>query len=95
MKRTLQQRYEAICKEYIRLFCDKQGLSFSYWLGTVIGGAVVFSGDYCFNFGDIVYDIDTDQPGGLIMNWMDDGIENDKKSLNYYAYSKGLRYSDI
>jgi hypothetical protein len=45
-----------------------------------------------FNFQDIVWDINSKQPKGLIVDWYYESIENPKKSMNYYSYTKGLRY---
>jgi len=94
---TLKDRYEKICNEYIKIFSDKQDIQFDEWMGGIVGGVAGFISEYYFNFSDIVYDINSDQPKGLILRWQDDYLENvpNGRNINYYSYSKGLRYSDL
>ena len=91
---TLKDRYKSICEEYANMFLQKQDFSEYYWIGDQIGGVVDFNEAYSFNFGDIVYDIDTNQPKGLIMEWQDSCLEHDNL-INYTSYCMGLRHKDI
>ena len=97
----LKAQYEAICNEYVQKFANKQGLEFDKdaWVGGTVGGIVCLS-DYFFDLADIVLDINTRQPKGLILKWQNDSIEAHMENpftenINYYSYSKGLRYSDL
>lgn len=94
---NLKTKYERICNEYIKVFSEKQGLVFDGWIGNQVGGVAEFIEEYFFNLSDIVYDINSEQPKGLILHWQDDYVENapNGRNINYYSYSKGLRYSDL
>ena len=85
---TLQKRYETNCNEYINRFCKKQELDFEYWVGDV----------YFFNFTDIVWDINSNQPKRLILDWLEDCLDEQKTAIgiiNYFSYSKGLRFTNL
>lgn len=92
--KELKSGYNYYCGEYISKFCEKHELDFDGWTGNTIGG-IACCGDCYFNFQDIVWDINSEQPKGLILEWYWDTLDNPKKSINYYSFSKGLRYSDI
>ena len=91
----LKEQYEMIVSEYIRKFCNKQGLAFEHWAGDAIGGIACFGDIFYFNFSDIVFDINSRQHKGLIISWLYDSVDNPGKSINYFSYSKGLRCGDI
>lgn len=92
----LESRYENICNEYIKLFCSKQGIDFDFWMGGKVGGCASFCEQYSFNLQDIIWDINNKCKKGLILQWQNDYIENqDKKMINYFSYSKGLRFKDF
>lgn len=95
----LKARYEKACNEFIELFCSKQEMVFEFWVGGEIGECAVF-GDLSFTFSDIVYDINTKQPKGLILKWYEDSVDYqlanpNKSNINYFSYSKGLRHKDL
>lgn len=99
----LASLYKIICNEYVRKFAKKQGLTFEYWIADSVGETACFNADCSFNFSDIVYDIDTRQPKGLIIEWQNDLINEIEKcvkyydqpaKINYYTYSKGLRFKE-
>jgi hypothetical protein len=95
---TLQRRYEINCNEYIKRFCKKQELDFEYWVGDNIGGVASFGDVYFFNFTDIVWDINSNQPKGLILDWLEDCLDQQKTVIgiiNYFSYSKGLRFTNL
>lgn len=85
--------YEAICNDYIQEFCKKQGLYFEDWVGDSVGEIANIS-SYYFYFSDIKYDIDTNQPAGQIIDWMDDQGQSETR-FNYFSYSLGLRGETI
>ena len=99
---SIKDRYEAVCLEYIKLFCEKQEVDFDGWVGDEIGGVAsfVFVGEYYFHLSDIILDIDTNQPKGLILNWQNEGVDfnkltKDTKHINYKSYTMGLRLNQI
>jgi hypothetical protein len=95
---TLENKYKECCTEYINRFCEKQGLVFEYWVGDIIGGVASFGDTYFFNFQDIVWDINSNQPKGLILNWLEDLLDEQKTTIgivNYFSYTKGLRFTDL
>jgi len=86
-----RQRFNAACMDYIETFCRKQGLTFEYWVPDQVGQVAVCV-DFYFNFHDIVWDVDSGQPEGLIIKWYDECLTNQKKTINYPSYSKGMRF---
>ncbi len=92
MKRSqLKKQYEKSCVAYIEKFCDKQGMVFNGWIGDQVGG-VAYCNDFFFNFLDIVWDINSGQKKGLIVDWYYNGMT---EGINYFNYTKGLRISDL
>lgn len=92
--KDLKEAYEKVCNDYLDLFCKKQGIIFEGWVSDQIGG-IVFCDEYFFSFPDIVWDVNSDQPKGLIMDWYHENMELPEKSINYFSYTKGLRVADI
>lgn len=90
----LRQTYEFVCNEYAQKFANRQEMEFDVWVGNEVGGVGHFN-DFTFNFRDIVWDVNTKQPKGLIIDWYYESIDNHPKYINYYSYSKGLRYEDL
>jgi hypothetical protein len=86
----LKKEYELICSKYINVFCKKQDLDFNGWAAENIGG-IAICGDFYFNFQDIVLDINSKQPNGLIIEWYYNKIDNEGRIINYYSYTKGGR----
>jgi len=98
----LKHNYIKACMAYVKKFSDKQELEFEDFLGLEdYDCSVAQFGDYYFNLSDIIYDIETNQPAGLIMQWQDDSIDYNMNidtfgdTINYKSYSKGLRYAGI
>lgn len=91
----LKKQYEFVCNEYVTKFCNKQELDFDGWVGDNIGCIAYFGDVFFFNFQDIVWDINTKQKKGLIIEWLYESIDNAENSINYYSYTKGLRYENI
>jgi hypothetical protein len=83
----LKKQYEAVCNEYVNRFCEKQGLVFEDW-GIGGPGGMCLCGDYFFNFMDIVWDINSEQPPGLILKWYDEMVDNPTEAVNYWAYAR-------
>ena len=91
---TLKEQYKLIVEEYIHEFCNKQDVSFEFWVADQIGGIACFGDILYFNFLDIVYDIDSLQPKGQILEWIYYSVDNHYKSIDYISYSKLLRLAD-
>ena len=91
----LKKQYEIVVSEYVQKFCNKHELEFEHWVGNDIGGIACFGDIFFYNFQDIVWDINSKQPKGLIIQWLYDCCDNAEKSINYFSYSKGLRFSDL
>lgn len=96
---ALNKRYAEVVNAYVEKFCKKQGLEFEYWVSDKVGEIGVF-GDYYFSVREIIHDLDTKQPKGLIMQWQDDGVEANLHqgitgNINYASYARGLRYEDL
>lgn len=86
----LKNRYETACNEYVKLFCAKQEMEFEGWIADIIG-EIACCNDFFFNFHDIVWDINSEQPKGMIIDWYYSCLESTEKAINYYSYTKGLR----
>lgn len=86
----LKKIYEYLCNEYIKAFCNKQSLTFHGWVADQIGGIACFNGFY-FNFQDIVWDVNSKQKKGVIIDWYYENLETPEKSINYFNYTKRLR----
>jgi hypothetical protein len=96
--KELQRQYEFICNEYVRKFCNKQGMQPSFWVANLVGDIVCIDEYYFFNFSDIVLDINSKQPKGAILEWYDDNEaqrSEGKGIINYYSYALGLRVKDL
>lgn len=91
----LKKQYKFVVSEYIHKFCNKQNVSFEFWVADKIGGTACFGDVLYFNFMDIIYDINSKQPKHQIINWIYESIDNPEKLISYYNYSKGSRWSDF
>lgn len=89
------KKYEQICNEIVKEFCKKQELDFDpeMWVAGEVGG-VICLGDYYFNLLDIVRDLKTMQPKGLILDWYNETLDEKDEGIyiNYKSYTMGLRY---
>ena len=86
--------YELSCNLIVEAFAKKQGLTFDGWVGDDIGVMASFDDEYFFPMENMVHDLKTGQPKGLITKWQDHAVEKHLKtgkSINYKSYSKGLR----
>lgn len=83
---TLKQAYESACNDYLKAFCEKQEMECGYWVGDIVGG-IAYCSDFFFNFQDIVWDINSNQPKGRIIKWYDYSITAENP-VNYYFFTK-------
>ena len=86
-KLNLKKQYEFVCNEYVIIFCDKQEIDFDGWVGDTIGG-IACCNDFYFNFQDIVWDVNSNQPKGTIIDWYSQNLYSPENSKNYYSYTK-------
>jgi hypothetical protein len=91
--KTLKEKYEDVCNEYVKKFCKKQGMSFEFWVDSV--GGIVLCSDFYLNFLDIVWDINSNQPEDRIIDWYDDMIiKYPKETVNYFTYCKQITHNE-
>lgn len=90
----MRRKLNKILKKYIKKFEKKHGLTFEFSVSDDLMDVICFGDVLFFSINDIVYDIDTKQPEGLIIDWLYDSMYQDKY-INFYSYSKGLRYEQI
>lgn len=86
--KKLSKEYKRVCEDYVKIFCNKQDMDFDGWASDVVG-EIAWCNDFCFNLHDIVIDINTDQPKGLIVEWY--YSLNDNFKPNYFSYTLGFR----
>lgn len=96
----LNKQYNFVCNEWVQKFCNKQQLDFDGWVGDEIGGIASFSCQYFFNLSDIILDLNTKQPKGLILDWQSDAVDFNMfnpspQNINYKSYTMGLRFDNL
>lgn len=90
----MRKKLNKILKKYIKKFEKKHDCRFEHAVSDNLMGIICFGDVLFFDINDIIYDIDTNQPKGLIIDWLYDGIYQDNY-INFKSYSKGLRYEQI
>jgi hypothetical protein len=84
---------------YVKKFEKKHGYNLDYEFGEFKNEMCNFGDHYYFSISDIIFDIETKQPKGLIFQWLDDYVEYSYKKnvtkINYKSYSMGLRYENL
>lgn len=80
-------------KEYIEKFSEKQCITFEFWLDEEEGITSFMQGLYpvYINYKDIVYDIESNQPKGRILEWYNYVIDNFnyvEDIVSYFDYCK-------
>lgn len=93
--KTLKTNLENAVSDIIKAFEKKQGVSFQFFVSDYVTGVACFGDVLYLNISDIWYDLLTEQPKGLIINWLEDCLENENKTINYHSYSIGLRFEDV
>jgi hypothetical protein len=73
--KQLNNQYESICNQWIEKFCTKQDLDFDGWIADEVGGIASFACQYFFNLSDIILDLITKQPKGLIISWQIEDVD--------------------
>jgi hypothetical protein len=98
--KELNKHYEFVCNEWVKKFCNKQLIDFDGWVSNEVGGIASFCCQYFFSLSDIILDINTKQPKGLIFQWQSDGVDFNlsntvPQNINYKSYTMGLRYEQL
>lgn len=83
----MKQKLEKILKEYIDLFCEKQGLNFDFCVQDDYLGVICFNYDLFINISDIIHDIDNNISKGLILEWYNYTLEINQ-FINYKTWLK-------
>lgn len=83
----LKKDYESSCNEYLKQFCKKQGFQDDGWVNNDVGGIAMCS-DFFFNLHDIIWDINSGQKKGFIVQWYDYSLNDPKNYVNYTTYTK-------
>lgn len=96
------EEYKKSTMEIIRLFEEKQELSFDFWAGGEFVGIANF-GDYYIDLYNIIFDLLSNQPKHKILSHHDYLIEinltpldennpdQQRKFINYQSYCMGAR----
>jgi hypothetical protein len=97
-EKSLRERFEVVCTEYLKEFCLKHNLSMCCdWVGNEIGGVVTI-GDYFINFDDIRLDIDKNAPEPCFFKWYYESLDyvcekgTTEGCVNYKTYLMGYGY---
>ncbi len=81
--------YAKCCNDYIKLFCEKQGIEFDFWIADKVGEIASFIQQYYFTLSDIIFDLNTDQPKGLILEYQDYNVSvTSEFAVNYQTFVK-------
>lgn len=94
--KTRQERWNELCNEYLKEFCDKHEWQYEpdMWVAGNIG-TIVMIGDMFVSMNNIRYDVDNNIPTDYFAKWywksieiseLTDGSEN---YMNYENYCKG------
>lgn len=98
LMKTLKERYEDICTEYVLKFLKKQGFYtkedgyYPYdWIANEVGSILSVNDDsYVFSMNEIRIDIDENIRKGTIIKFYNYTVDN-QRCINYQSYLKGLR----
>ena len=75
MNDKIFNNYERACDDIVSEFCKKQDIEFYGWIADEVGGVAGFAHDYFFNVCDLILDLKTNQPKGLILEWQNDSTD--------------------
>jgi hypothetical protein len=92
-------QYERACNRIAIAFCRKQGLEFCFWVSDKPGDIACVSDQYFFGVAEMLHDLNTNQPKGLILSWQEDSVEfnsekevSERSFISYECYTTGSRY---
>ncbi len=99
MTNQLLEKLAQVKAQIIEAFCQKQEMYFEYWADNEDQQIACFGDVLFFNFSEIEYDLRTNQPKGLIVQYCYDSLEanqdleHEKRIfINYQSYCMGARY---
>ncbi|TXD47360.1 hypothetical protein [Polaribacter sp. IC073] len=90
----LKKDLEKSVYKIIKAFEKKHDVYFQYFVCDDVTGMASFGDVLYFNISDICFDIFSEQPKGLIIEWLEDSLENEEENINYQSYARGLRFED-
>lgn len=96
MQNQLITKYELVCNQIIEAFEKKHDCCFEFWVGKYFEAAS-FGDGFIFKIEDIIFDLETDQPKGLIFQWVNDDLEYNQglpvaQNINFRSYAMGVRF---
>lgn len=91
----LKDNLEKATMDIVKAFEKKQEMYFQFFVADDVTGIACFGDVLYFNISDICHDIFTEQPKGLIVEWLEDCLDNPELTINYQSYCMGLRFKDI
>ncbi len=78
-----------------RTFEQKQELDFEFFVADRCTGFASFGDVLVFRIDDIYHDLKTNQPKGLIIDWLYDSLEHENQTINYRSYCMGARFEEM
>ena len=87
----LKDPLKAAIQSYIDTFANKHELQFYGFVSDDNIGIAVFNEHYFINISDVIFDVDMEQPKGLIKEWYQERLEH-AENINFQSYAKGVRY---
>lgn len=86
----LKKQYEEVCRKIVFEFENKQDVKFSHWhRGSMI--IAMFLDNKSMPLQEIIYDLETEQPKGLVFKWYDE-YTTALFYNNYYPYVTFKKY---
>jgi hypothetical protein len=88
--KTLRERFNDVCEEYVKLFVKKHGYEDVDWVDDI--GDIICISDMYISFDDIRYDIDNNIPEESFEKWYWKSVERASsriKYMNYKSFCKG------
>lgn len=89
----MKDQLKKALEKYIKEFSKKHDLTFEFAVNDNLLDVISFGSVYFFSIDDIVFDIDTNQTKGLIVQWLEESLESKNQEINYRSYAKGLRFN--
>jgi hypothetical protein len=94
--------HKSICDKLVEKFSKKQDLEFEFWVADEVGEVACFILENYFSLNEMIFDLETNQPKGLIVQWQNENTEynmlkpdNERMSISYQSYAKGFRFKDL
>jgi hypothetical protein len=91
-------KYESACYLIVEAFSEKQNLTFDFWVSDEIGSIACFNSMYFFTMDDMVYDLKTERPKNMIIEWHEASTdahlreEKPMMGISYPSWCNGSRF---